>query len=114
MSICVLSRFILFLLARRLIRYQYSLWRTRTGVTLSLKVGIINCFDRGGLNKEIARALNLPVSIILSVYKPCILKAAKVSIGSASNNVVSFSWHPVMDKMGYLLSLSFSLVLFRD
>lgn len=35
--------------------------------------------------------------------KKKILKAAKMTIGSANSKVVSFIWHPVVDKMKSLL-----------
>ena len=50
-------------------------------------------------------ALNVPISTIHTIYRQRerILKAAQVTIGSASSKVVSFSQHPVRDKMGRLL-----------
>ncbi|XP_059839905.1 tigger transposable element-derived protein 1-like [Hypanus sabinus] len=77
--------------------------RARKGVTLSVKLDIIKRLDRGERNKDIVRALNLPASTIRTIYtqRERILKAADV--GSASSKVVSFSRHPVMDKMESLL-----------
>ncbi|XP_062887428.1 general transcription factor II-I-like isoform X3 [Mobula hypostoma] len=79
--------------------------RARKGVTLSVKLDVIKRFDRGERNKDIVRALNLPASTIRTIYtqRERILKAADVTIGSASSKVVSFSRHPVMEKMESLL-----------
>ena len=79
--------------------------RVRKGITLSVKLDIIKRFDRGERNKDIVRALNLPASTIRTIYtqREKILKAAEVTIGSASRKVVSFSRHPIMDKMESLL-----------
>ena len=76
--------------------------RARKGVTLGVKLDVIKRFDRGERNKDIVRALNLPASTIRTIYtqRERILKAAEVSVNS---KVVSFSRHPIMDKMESLL-----------
>lgn len=51
--------------------------------------------------KKLNVFLNLPAAIIfgtISSQKERILKAAKMTIGSASSKVVSFNQHPVIDK----------------
>lgn len=61
--------------------------------------------DLGARNKDIVCALNLSVSTICTIYtqRGRILKAAEVTVVSASGKVVSLSRHPGMDKMESLL-----------
>lgn len=107
-SICALSR-IIYLFCASVNKMYHKVpekpKRVRKGVTLGVKLDVIKRFSRGERNKDIVRALNLPASTIRTIYKQRerILKAAEVTIGSANSKVVSFSRHPVMDKMESLL-----------
>lgn len=75
--------------------------RARKGVMLSIKLDIIERFDYGKWNKDIICTLNLPASSTSTIHMPRerILRAAEITTGPASNKVVSFSQHPIMDKL---------------
>lgn len=72
---------------------------------LSIRLGAIKPFNHGKWNNDIAHVLNLPAFTVhtISTQRKRISKAAKVTIDSASSEVVSFSGQPVMDERKGLL-----------
>ena len=72
-------------------------------LSIKLDVLIIMNFDPGEQNDTV-HGLNLTASTICAkCTQERFFKAAKVTVVSFSSKVVSFGWHPVIDKMESLL-----------